>query len=283
MDGVALHPQRHQLEQRGAAAGARLLDRGVRLAVDGEHVAAVHHHALEAVGGGAVGQVLAGELEPVGRRVGVLVVVDDEDDRQLAHAGQVHRLVGVAAGHRAVARPADRHPRLAADLEGQRAADGDRHQRRQVADHRDQAQPDVGHVHVAVLAGGQPVGAAHVLGEDAPRLGAAGDVHAHVALDRRAHVVGAHGGRDADRRRLVAAAGVEAAGDLALAVEDVAALLDPARDQHVAVDLEEILAVEVGLLDVLGGLDRRGFSGDCHPFQECTRASPDPVLTLPVQ
>src|SRR4029078_6427622 len=69
---------------------------------------------------------------------------------------------------------------------------------------------------------------------------------------------------------LVAAAGVEAAGDLALAVEDVPALLDPARDQHVAVDLEQILAVEVSLLDILGRLDRRGFSGYCHPLWECT-------------
>ena len=101
---------------------------------------------------------------------------------------------------------------------------------------------------VAVAPAARPVGPAHVLGEDPPRLGAAGDVDAHVALDRRADVVGPHRGRDAHRGPLVAAAGVEAAGDLALAVEDVAALLDPARDQHVAVDLEEVLAVEIGLL-----------------------------------
>jgi hypothetical protein len=50
---------------------------------------------------------------------------------------------------------------------------------------------------------------------------------------------------------LVAAAGVEAAGDLALAVEDVPALLDPARASCHAVraDLEQITsAVEVSLL-----------------------------------
>ena len=45
------------------------------------------------------------------------------------------------------------------------------------------------HVHVAVAAGGRAVDAAHVLGEDPPRLGAARDVHAHVALGRRADVV----------------------------------------------------------------------------------------------
>ena len=58
--------------------------------------------------------------------------------------------------------------------------------------------------------------------------------------------------RHADGRRLVAAARVERAGDLALAEEDVAALLDAAGDEHQAVQLDEVLAVEAdpsGLLE----------------------------------
>ena len=58
--------------------------------------------------------------------------------------------------------------------------------------------------------------------------------------------------------------GVEGAGDLALAVEDVAALLDAARDQHVAVDLEQVLAVEAPLPDVLERARRLGYAGDRH-------------------
>src|SRR5213082_295199 len=50
-----------------------------------------------------------------------------------------------------------------------------------------------------------------------------------------------HRGRNADRGGFVPAPRVERAGDLALLVEDVAALLDPARDQHVAVDAEQVL------------------------------------------
>src|SRR5213592_4735797 len=49
------------------------------------------------------------------------------------------------------------------------------------------------------------VGPAHVLREDPPRLDAARDVHAHVAVQRRSDVVGAHRRRDPDGRRLVAA------------------------------------------------------------------------------
>ena len=81
----------------------------------------------------------------------------------------------------------------------------------------------------------RPVDPAHVLREDAPGLDAARDVDAHVALERRADVVRAHRGRDADRRALVASARVERPRDLPLLVEDVAALLDPAGDEHVAV------------------------------------------------
>ena len=226
MDGVALHPQREALEQRRAAAGARLVDGALRLAVDGEDVGAVDDDSLEAVRLGAVGDVLGGELE-VGRgRVRELVVVADEDDRQLARAGEGHRLVGVAARRGSLAEPADGDARLVADPKGERAAGGDREHRGQVADHRDHPELRVGHVDVAVATVRRAVLAAHVLREDPPRLDAAHDVDAHVAVQRRPDVLRPHRGRDADRGGLVAAPGVERAGNLALAVEDVAALLD---------------------------------------------------------
>src|SRR5262249_25720002 len=50
---------------------------------------------------------------------------------------------------------------------------------------------------------------------------------------------------------LVAASRVEGARDLPLLVEDVAALLDPARDEQVAVDAKEVLAVETCFLHFL--------------------------------
>jgi hypothetical protein len=45
----------------------------------------------------------------------------------------------------------------------------------------------------------------------------------------------------------------------------VAPLLDPAGDQHVAVDAEEILAIETRVFDLLQRPDRLGFTGDSHP------------------
>ena len=273
MDGVALHAERQALDQRRPAALARLLDRALRLAVDGEHVGAVDDDTLEAVGGGAIGHVLGRVLEMRRRRVRPLVVVADEDHREPAGAGERHRLVRVAARGGALAEPADRDALLLADPERERAADRDRQHRRQVADHRDQAEVRVGHVDVAVPALRRPVHATHVLGEDAPRLDAARDVDAHVAVERRADVLGAHRRRDADGGTLVAAARVERARDLPLPVEDVPAFLDPARDEQVAVDLEQVLTVEAPLLHLLQRAAWLGHARDRHCRRTVTRSA----------
>src|SRR4051795_8023767 len=133
-----------------------------------------------------------------------------------------------------------------------------------MADHCDQAQLRVGHVDVAVAALRRPVGTAHVLGEDSPGLDAAHDVDAHVAVQRRTDIVGAHGSCDADRRALVAATRVERARNLALPIENVAALLDAARQHHAAVDAEQVLAVEARLADLFQRAEWLGFPGDRH-------------------
>src|SRR5439155_3785507 len=88
------------------------------------------------------------EREVVGRRVGVLVVVDDVYDGQSPDTGQVHRLVHVAASGGAVATPADRDSLLLAKLKRERDAGDDRDHRGQVADASQQA-----------AAGGEVVGA----------------------------------------------------------------------------------------------------------------------------
>ena len=119
-----------------------------------------------------------------------------------------------------------------------------------MADHGDQAEPYLGEVDVAVASVRRPVGAGHELREDPPRLDAARDVHAHVAVQRGADIVGPHRRRDTDGCGLVAATRVERPGDLPLPVEDVTPLLDAAGGDHVPVDAEEVLAVEPGFPDL---------------------------------
>ena len=131
-----------------------------------------------------------------------------------------------------------------ADAEGERAADDDRKHRRQVADDRDLPAVEVAEVDVPVPTAGGPVDAAEVVGEDPPRLGAAVDVDADVAVQRRADVLGRHRGGHADRGGLVAAPGVERAGDLPLLVERVPGLLQSPRDEHGAVETNQRVARE---------------------------------------
>ena len=171
--------------------------------------------------------------------------------------------MGIAAGSRALAAPGDGDALLLANPECERHSHGDGQHRRQVADHRVQAEVCIPDVDVAVATVGRTVDAAHVLGEDPPRLDSTRDVHAHVPLQRAPDVVGSHRGRDAHGRGLVAAPRVERAGDLSLLVEDVAPLLDSAGDQHVAVDAQEVLAIEAGVLHFLERADRLGFP-HCH-------------------
>jgi hypothetical protein len=171
--------------------------------------------------------------------------------------------VRVAPCRGAFAAPGHGDPLLVADLEGERHADGDRKHRRKVADHRVQPEPCIAHVDVAVTAARRAVLAPHVLREDAPRLDAARDVDAHVALERRADVVRPHCGGNAHGGSLVPAPGVEGSGDLPLLVEDVPALLDRTGDQHVAVHPQQVLAVEARFLHLFQRLDRLGLA-NCH-------------------
>ena len=89
--------------------------------------------------------------------------------------------------------------------------------------------------------------AAHVLAEHAPRLDAAVEVQAEIAVQRRGEVVRRHRGGDADRRGLVPLAGVERARQLALLEEHVPALVEPPREQQRVQDPHERLAVEAEL------------------------------------
>src|SRR5215472_5948345 len=106
---VAAVPVGERLDERRAAALPGPAERGLGHLVDRLHVVAVHHHRVEAVGGGPV----RGGPRHRGHRADrgvlhVLVVLADEDHRQLPHGGQVERLVEGADVGGAVTEEADR-------------------------------------------------------------------------------------------------------------------------------------------------------------------------------
>ena len=239
-----MHPHRHRLDQRRTTAADRALAGGARRLEHRLDVVAVDRDALEAVRGGALHRV-DGELLVQRRRVRVLIVLQHEHDRQLLHAGPVHRLVEVPARGGAVAEPGQRAARLAAQLERHRHPRRDQHHVGQHRDHPDAAELSVTEVDVAVAAGGDAVGAAHVLGEDPLRFDAPDQMGGEVTVQDAEPVLRGHRERGARGHCLLAVAVVERAGHLALAVQAHRALLDAAHLQHRPQQFDPVLPCEV--------------------------------------
>jgi hypothetical protein len=165
---MAVHAHRHRLDQSRAPAGDRPLPRLARRFEHRLGVVAVHGHAGEAVGGRPLHRIDR-ELLVHRRRVGVLVVLEHEHDRQLLHPGPVHRLVEVTARGGAVAEPGQRAAALAAQLERHRHPGGHQHHVGEHRDHPHAPQRPIAEVDVPVAPARDPPRAAHVLGEDPHR------------------------------------------------------------------------------------------------------------------
>src|SRR5207237_10353837 len=120
------HAHRLAFNEGRSFTGPGLLDGAPRGQIDGGQVVAVYNLTRHAVGLGAIDHILDGHLQTQRRGVGVLVVVTEEDDRELADRREVHRLVEVASAGAAVAGVGDDHAGLAAQPERQRYPGGDR-------------------------------------------------------------------------------------------------------------------------------------------------------------
>ena len=121
-------------------------------AAHGQHVHAIHHHARDAISGGAQCDIvqLAG-FDPRHRH-GILVVLHHEHHRQVPQGGHVERFVEVAGVGCAFAEEAQHHAIAAHQLLGQRRADGNRYVAAHDAGRAQVAVRHVGDVHGAALA-----------------------------------------------------------------------------------------------------------------------------------
>ena len=224
------------LDQLRAVAAARLLHAPAHLLVDGEDVVAVDGRGGDVVAAGALGDVADGHLLLAGLGDRVAVVLAEEDHGQLVDGGEVHGLVEVALRGGALAEVDDRDLVQPSQFRGVGDAGGVRQVGGDHAGAGDDALlgegPVVGHLASARVG---VVGLREEVEHDLLGAHAEHDHHAGVA------VVGQHpvdasleGVGGADLGGLVAGAGHGERGP-ALAVEDQHAVVELAREQHVAV------------------------------------------------
>ena len=235
------------LDQHRTFTGAGLRNLALAQLEHRKQVVARTHVALEAVGLRPIRDVFDRHLLLERRRVRVAIVLAHEDDRQLLHAGKVHRLMHVAARRRSLAEEGDRDVGILFHFEFESRADRNRQRRTEHRGRSENAMLQIAAVQKRILAAREPGLLAHQLRHQPARIDAAHDEHAHVAMERRDEVAVVQRRADAGDDRLLAGAGVNAAEDFVLAMQSRDALLERANQLHPVVELELVLDARSGL------------------------------------
>ena len=177
-----------------------------------------------------------GQLLMRGRRLGVVVVLADEDRRQLPQLREVERLVERPDVRRAVAEVRDGDARLAAHLERERRAGDHRQAAADDGVRTEVAALDVVEVHRAAVAARDAFHLPVELRHQRVGMGAAREGVPVGTVRRREHVPLRHRARHADGHRFLADRHVQEARQLARAELLLDLLLEPADEQHLAVE-----------------------------------------------
>ncbi len=256
--GVRRQPCHLGLDERGAVPSPSPVDRFAAGPVAGKNVAAIHHHAGEAVRGGAIGDVGDGALEGHRDADGISVVLDDEHDGKPVHSGEVQPLVEVALVAGALAELRERDLPRPPDLRRQRDPDGVQQLR---GDGRARGQDVVlgrpvvaGHL---PSAGGRVVGARELRHQDVARGHAEREDAGDRAVVRNEPVEAGPERRDDPHLRALVALAADDERSLAGAVEDPHPLVDRPGQRDEPVHAQEVLVHEAMLRRQLAGPDRR--------------------------
>ena len=256
----------HELDERDPFAPARTIDRLLGDVVDGKDIIPVGANAGNAIGERLVLELDDGRLARERGRVGVAVVLDDDDERTPLDGREVDPLVKGARRRRAVADVDQTDARLVPELERQRHAHHHGNHIAQMRDLADEAAIEVAVVDVQLAASCGRVALRHVLPDDLGRLGTLHQHRAEVANERREHVAPLERERAPDGVGLLDQRSKEAADDLRLAVQVDETLLERARQSHPVVQLELLGATEL----------RRGPSTRRRPARRAFRGGAAP-------
>lgn len=213
-------PHTHRLTldegRPSATAGSR---RGIpgRL-VDGQDIVAVDDLRGETVRLGPISNMRDRHLSGEGNRVGILIIVADEDDGKSQDGGQVESLVEIASARCPVATVRDGDAWLASNLKGQRRACGHGDPIGHRTDEADDVATEVTEVDIAVLASRESRASPEILGHVFLRLHPLDKVGAEISVGWGNDVPGLQRTRASDGDRLFPGADIATPEDPSLTV-----------------------------------------------------------------
>ena len=217
----------------------------LRGAIDGKEIMTVHPLSRDAEALGPPHGIVAADRPLARGGLGVAVVLEHEEDRQLVDRREVHRLERRALVEGAIAEECDGDTAGLALLGGQRGA---ARERRSAADNAVGAQhalADVGDVHRAALAFAQAALAPEDLLHHAVDIAALADAVAMPAVGAGDVVGSVELHADADGRCLLAGVEMDEARYLARGELLVHPLFEFADGAHPRVGREKLFAVEL--------------------------------------
>ncbi len=212
------------------------VDRFADRRVDRPRIGAVDRAAADAVAHGPVGELLAVVLHARRRGKGIVVVLDQEQDRDLMDRGDIERFVELARAGAAVADDRQAEDLLAVAARRPGPADDHAEHLAQVAHHGEPSRRRVAMMDIALAGMRRAVGIGHVLAKELIGRGAQEQVGAQVAMQQRQHVAaGPQRHRHADRGGLVARAEGDGAFDVPFLVQFQQAILHAPGEEHEAI------------------------------------------------
>ena len=217
--GMAVMAIGQALNEGGAFALPGAVDRRLGHVQHAVEVLPVAADPAHAIGGRSLRHRLHGHLEAHGGRVGVEVVLADEDDREVMDAGEIERFVEISPGRCPLSEEGDGDARLVEHLEAQRCPDRDGERGAEHAGGSDDAAFQVSGMKEAVAPAGKPVAPPHELGDQDSRIDPAREENTEVAVEREDDVRFIEEVAEANRDRFLPLSRVNPAQDLVLAVQ----------------------------------------------------------------
>jgi hypothetical protein len=232
----------------------------------GYQIGAIDRMARHAIAGGAIDQIAAGELALIGSGIGILIIGDDQDERETFDSGLVDRFMKSAGRCGAVTETTGPHTAMQTfQSAGEKDPIDHGSHGAKMTDHRQQTFTGPATMHIAIAPAHGAQGRAERCADNVQNRFSKGEAACKVADERGKNISRPEREPEGHTQRLLAAAKKNAALDLARAVEAGQFIVQRAGEQHPAQGLE-IRIAQGRRAPMRWGGDRLNHALECCEF-----------------